>query len=194
MTCRICLEDEGELIQPCNCKGTAANVHPECLIKWLNISGTESCEICKYKYVCEDVVVTKPCRDQCKEQCRCNMTRDDLNLRIVIYALGFSMMATILVYGFIYPGKVDTIFICMNVMQLFIIGLMTYFIRDNLNIIITLSYFKFCSTVGFGALAWLENYWNYFSYDACLLGFCLMIVYIQVLTTSRFVMQRQILL
>jgi E3 ubiquitin-protein ligase DOA10 len=53
MTCRICLEEGGELIQPCSCRGTAANVHPECLIKWLNISGTESCEICKHEYDCE---------------------------------------------------------------------------------------------------------------------------------------------
>ena len=47
MTCRICL-DEGDLIQPCNCTGTTAYVHEECLMKWLNISDRRDCEICKF--------------------------------------------------------------------------------------------------------------------------------------------------
>ena len=44
MTCRICL-DEGDLISPCLCTGTAAYVHEECLLKWLNMSGRTDCEI-----------------------------------------------------------------------------------------------------------------------------------------------------
>ena len=36
--CRICYEDETEtellFIQPCQCKGSSANVHAECLDKW----------------------------------------------------------------------------------------------------------------------------------------------------------------
>lgn len=49
MTCRICL-DEGDLIQPCNCTGTTAYVHEECLIKWLAVSNRTDCEICKFEY------------------------------------------------------------------------------------------------------------------------------------------------
>ena len=30
MACRICLEESGELISPCACKGTAGYVHVEC--------------------------------------------------------------------------------------------------------------------------------------------------------------------
>lgn len=53
MTCRICLE-EGDLISPCNCTGTAAFVHAECLVRWLNTSGRTDCEICKYEYIFEE--------------------------------------------------------------------------------------------------------------------------------------------
>lgn len=54
MTCRICLDD-GDLIRPCNCTGTAANVHEECLLKWLTSSGRTDCEICKYEYLYREV-------------------------------------------------------------------------------------------------------------------------------------------
>lgn len=54
--CRICLEG-GELIQPCKCKGTSANVHVECLQRWLDVSGRTSCEICKHRYEIEEMTV-----------------------------------------------------------------------------------------------------------------------------------------
>jgi len=54
MTCRICLEG-GDLISPCKCSGTAAYVHEECLVKWINVSGRTDCEICKYEYTFEEV-------------------------------------------------------------------------------------------------------------------------------------------
>lgn len=54
MTCRICLEDD-DLISPCKCSGTAAYVHEECLVKWMNVSGRSDCEICKHEYVFEEV-------------------------------------------------------------------------------------------------------------------------------------------
>ena len=34
MACRICLEEGGDLISPCACKGTTGYVHSECLEKW----------------------------------------------------------------------------------------------------------------------------------------------------------------
>ena len=59
MTCRICLEEDGDFIQPCHCKGTSADVHPDCLIKWLEISGKTECEICKHEFNVEDVTYFK---------------------------------------------------------------------------------------------------------------------------------------
>lgn len=54
--CRICLEETGVLIQPCGCKGSTANVHIECLKKWVKESGSEECEICKTPYAKHEIV------------------------------------------------------------------------------------------------------------------------------------------
>ena len=58
MTCRICLDD-GDLISPCRCTGTAAFVHEKCLVRWLNTSKRTDCEICKFEYVFEEVIERK---------------------------------------------------------------------------------------------------------------------------------------
>lgn len=52
--CRICLEGEGDLVQPCDCKGTAAHVHLECLQRWLEVSERTTCEICHSEFHIED--------------------------------------------------------------------------------------------------------------------------------------------
>lgn len=50
--CRICHEDDSteKLISPCECIGTLAMVHTNCLEKWLSTSNTDRCEICKYAF------------------------------------------------------------------------------------------------------------------------------------------------
>ena len=53
--CRICLEDEGEMISPCACRGTQALVHRECLDEWrLRFHHTDfrhhSCLECREQY------------------------------------------------------------------------------------------------------------------------------------------------
>ncbi|XP_051173268.1 E3 ubiquitin-protein ligase MARCHF2-like [Leptopilina boulardi] len=55
LCCRICFEDEnsGELIDPCQCSGSLKLVHTKCLEKWLSISNTDRCEICKYNFPIE---------------------------------------------------------------------------------------------------------------------------------------------
>lgn len=50
VTCRICHEWNGTLIEPCFCKGTVAKVHRICLEKWLNSNGTKKCELCSFEY------------------------------------------------------------------------------------------------------------------------------------------------
>ncbi len=56
VACRICLEDTGTLISPCGCKGSTANIHPECLKKWVASSGSQVCEICKTEYARHEVI------------------------------------------------------------------------------------------------------------------------------------------
>lgn len=49
--CRICLVVLGEggkaFKMECNCKGELALAHEECLIKWFNIKGNRTCDVCK---------------------------------------------------------------------------------------------------------------------------------------------------
>jgi len=49
--CRICHCDDVNLISVCNCKGSMAYVHQDCLQKWLRINGNKSCELCKYNFI-----------------------------------------------------------------------------------------------------------------------------------------------
>ena len=52
--CRICLEGEGNLINVCNCKGTMAFVHKECIEMWINttniVENQKKCQICKSEF------------------------------------------------------------------------------------------------------------------------------------------------
>ena len=50
MTCRICYENEGDLISVCDCSGSCKFVHLSCLHKWIEISNATNCEICQAEY------------------------------------------------------------------------------------------------------------------------------------------------
>ena len=49
MICRYCLDDNVEftMIKPCLCSGTNLHVHIHCLVKWLWVSQTFHCPVCK---------------------------------------------------------------------------------------------------------------------------------------------------
>lgn len=51
-TCRICLSSQGaeQLLKPCNCAGTLANVHFDCLKEWIQLSKRLKCEVCQSNY------------------------------------------------------------------------------------------------------------------------------------------------
>eukprot|EP00166_Cyanidium_caldarium_P002991 ctg_287.g209 len=52
--CRICHDTEpNELLRPCDCTGTLAYVHRECLEKWLQQVTQYKCEICGKQYRCK---------------------------------------------------------------------------------------------------------------------------------------------
>ena len=56
VACRICLEEDGILISPCGCKGSAGKVHEKCLKKWVAESGSDICEICQEEYARHEVI------------------------------------------------------------------------------------------------------------------------------------------
>ncbi|CDW73967.1 e3 ubiquitin-protein ligase march2-like [Stylonychia lemnae] len=47
--CRICFGSRGPLIEPCDCKGSMAYVHTQCLQKWLQSKNTMQCELCHFQ-------------------------------------------------------------------------------------------------------------------------------------------------
>ena len=53
--CRICYEPIGLEPRICNCEGSN-RVHHDCMIKWLNTSNLESCEICHKEFIFIDCI------------------------------------------------------------------------------------------------------------------------------------------
>ena len=53
-SCRICLEEDDDLIAPCACKGTCKYVHRECLDNWRNTGERDDaythCSECRMEY------------------------------------------------------------------------------------------------------------------------------------------------
>lgn len=53
VNCRVCLDrgdPSGYMCLPCNCAGSIAYIHPECLREWIKASGSVECEICHSLY------------------------------------------------------------------------------------------------------------------------------------------------
>uniref|UniRef100_A0A914CUA7 RING-CH-type domain-containing protein n=1 Tax=Acrobeloides nanus TaxID=290746 RepID=A0A914CUA7_9BILA len=50
-SCRIChsSSNRNELVSPCNCKGTRAFVHQECLNQWFRTTEISRCPTCHYR-------------------------------------------------------------------------------------------------------------------------------------------------
>jgi len=56
--CRICHQTSriglsSDLVSPCNCLGTMAYVHRQCLQRWASISANNTCDICGFVYKSE---------------------------------------------------------------------------------------------------------------------------------------------
>lgn len=52
MNCRFCFDNDGNMIAPCNCKGSSKWVHVGCFVKWiLRSPNPQRCEICNKAYV-----------------------------------------------------------------------------------------------------------------------------------------------
>jgi E3 ubiquitin-protein ligase DOA10 len=52
--CRYCLDDSTDLplIAPCDCKGSTGFVHETCVLKWMRVSDTQTCEVCHAPFAC----------------------------------------------------------------------------------------------------------------------------------------------
>lgn len=91
MTCRICLEDHGPFVKPCNCKGSTGYVHQQCLNRWVEESNHDKCEICNTEYQKKEVCAINRKRF-CKHFCRCNITHGE---QIKKYTFSLSLLACV---------------------------------------------------------------------------------------------------
>lgn len=66
--CRICKDDEqNEMINPCNCRGSLEYIHYNCLKTWIETRGTVDCEVCRSGFKVESRIVVKSFREYLNE-------------------------------------------------------------------------------------------------------------------------------
>ena len=62
--CRICLEEDASsaLEMPCACRGSYAQVHRQCLLRWIETRKSNTCEVCGQEYAahCQVKDIDKP--------------------------------------------------------------------------------------------------------------------------------------
>lgn len=159
------------MIQPCNCKGTSADVHPDCLVKWLNISQKTECEICKFQYATTELEVST---------CTClppfHLAEDITTTRVIILFGAVLCMITQM-EGLAFPYMLGAVFICTNtVIAVFI--LVSQCLCGDINVLETLTYWKLCTLIGFISLAFFLGDWTYAKYEAILFGTFAMLTYL----------------
>lgn len=87
MSCRICLEEEGPFVHPCDCKGSAGYVHQHCLNRWIEESSLDQCEICHREYQKQEVYACNTSRC-CKQWCSYKLTHGE-DIKKFTLALSF---------------------------------------------------------------------------------------------------------
>jgi uncharacterized membrane protein len=156
-TCRICLEPGG-LIQPCNCTGTTAHVHKECLETWLKTSNRTNCEICLFEY----------------EIVRVRATACDFRRRNFVFSEFPDIDRSIKVVGFFgmlptpalahYWGLVPfDIYFVSNLVWL--VTSLTF--MQRMHILPTITFWKYCSCVGSLSVSMVTGVWVYTFIDSC---------------------------
>ena len=188
MTCRICLEDEGEMVQPCNCSGTSANVHPECLMKWLVISQTTECEICHYQYPADEKTEQRKCVVFPKFS-----LADQANTRRVITLIGIILCIVTQMQGLAFPSAMNGVFIVTNFFILIFVA-SSNCVCEDIHILETITYWKLCSLLGFISLAFFLEDWSYVKYDSIILGTFAILTYLHLINQNRTVTYTEVLI
>lgn len=153
MTCRICLE-ELDLIQPCNCKGTSAWVHEACLVKWLNISGNTSCEICKFEYDYIDI------EENVRVLCPKIYFSESTEGNIVVFGSGIMGYLFVVLSSVSWNVSTESLFIYGNLLPCILL----LALQNSVQPYTTFFFWKCCSSAGILFAGSVEA--NYF-YAVC---------------------------
>lgn len=154
MTCRICLE-EGDLIQPCNCTGTTAYVHEECLLKWLTTSNRSDCEICKYEYEYIDV------EEKVKGCCPRWAFADSEHTVLLVMMLGFAHFIVMFFMSY-WDTTAENMFYYCNVTQ----GLLLCVLYPNIRPREVIVFWKCCSSMCLLFASIVQDEWNFFLFES----------------------------
>ena len=165
-TCRICLEG-GDLISPCNCSGTTAFVHEECLVHWLRTSKRTDCEICLYEYEIVEVH---------RKKCRC-CPRVELSEFIGIFLLFPS-------YPLAYYSDftVTDAYFGMNIAWAVLVMSFMY----KINTLPTMVFWKLCICAGAAIASFLwGGGWDVIVYDYSVLLLISIFTYVYLVVHSQ---------
>jgi hypothetical protein len=102
MQCRLCWEEDGDLVSPCDCKGSAAFIHEDCILKEIDSRQSFLCSVCKGIYPFR-YSISKEVRYKCRQIVGClslevffmfllKIYPDNEPIKLVILALYFGMI------------------------------------------------------------------------------------------------------
>ena len=151
MTCRICL-DEGDLIQPCNCTGTTAFVHEECLLKWLAISNRRDCEICKFEYEIVEVEEKK------KVCCTTQIFSERSDTTAAVLTVGLIGHFIIMFMTTYWGTSTESIFIYGNLLQV----IMLILLQPHIHVREVYFFWKCCSSGCLLLSSIVSKDWDFF--------------------------------
>lgn len=95
MPCRICLEEKGPFINPCACKGSST-VHEKCLVRWIEESERNYCEICKQNYTMKEAYSCN-CKKTCEQMTKCSVPSVLNMMYRKVFSIIFCMSSMLLI-------------------------------------------------------------------------------------------------
>ena len=103
MACRYCLEEEGEFVSPCRCRGSVGLIHEKCLNTWIEIidpSKDVHCPIClteiKTNFVFGNYLFRK--RDPLNKESFYLWVLAQLAIGILLYRYDEKLLHTLYIY------------------------------------------------------------------------------------------------
>ena len=164
VSCRICLEPGGNMLQPCDCSGSSANIHKDCLVKWLKMSKRTSCEICLYEYLIVQKDPPKECR---------GFFSDEFEIEKMVIFVGFCCMIPICPLAY-YIGLtvLDIYFIANTIWVASVVSVLR-----RVRIMPTLTFWKFCLTISCIIVSFQSAIWDLVIFDCGLLIVLILITF-----------------
>lgn len=92
MQCRICFEEGGNLVSPCNCSGTSAYIHSHCLDQYVYHYPDRICRVCHTEFRTPRQMLPFFLTIFCLA-CMLFASRETLNVKVALYFLLATVIA-----------------------------------------------------------------------------------------------------